>query len=113
MSKSEQMARGVAESKIPFPLTAGEIPTSWLQPTQRFASAMASVSAEMMKFATRRLEAQAKAWEDCSNCTDLVSLTQMQGRFLREMTEEYSDAAAEMIRRAQEIMANGGSAQAK
>ena len=91
----------------------GEFPNAWAQTTQRFASAMASVSAEITKFASRRFDAQAKAWDACANCTNFPSLTKLQGKFLADMTADYTNQAAELVRRTQDIMANGGNDQTK
>ncbi len=66
MNKAETTRPTEAEPTNPFAMPAGEFPAAWAQSTHRFASAMASVSAEMMKFASRRLEAQAKAWSACA-----------------------------------------------
>ena len=74
---------------------------------------MASVSAEMMKFATKRLEAQAKAWNDWAKCTDLPSLTKLQGEYLADMTADYSTEANELMRRTQDILATGTSTPTK
>jgi hypothetical protein len=113
MSKPEKTRPSETELKNPFMVPSGEFPNAWAQTTQRFASAMASVSAEMMKFASRRLEAQAKAWQACSSCTDLPSLTKMQGKFLSDMTADYTNETAELVRRTQDILANGANDQTK
>jgi hypothetical protein len=113
MNTSEQTRSTETEPKNPFMVPGGEFPNMFAQTTQRFASAMASVSAEMMKFATRRFEAQAKAWDACASCTDFPSLTKLQGKLLADMTADYTNEAAELVRRTQDIMANGGNDQIK
>lgn len=113
MDKPEQARAPASEPSNPFMLPTGELAHQWAQSTQRFASAMAAVSAEMMKFASRRFAAQAKAWEACSHCSDLPTLTQTQGKFLSDMASDYVNEASELMRRAQEILANGGEAPSK
>jgi hypothetical protein len=113
MSKPQQTRASEAEPTNPFAVPGAEFQQVWTQSTQRFASAMASVSAEMMKFATKRLEAQAKAWDDCAKCTDFPTLTKLQGKYLADMTTDYSNEATELMRRTQDILANGTSTQIK
>ena len=113
MAKSESERLAEAASKLPFSMPESNLPAAWTQSTQRFASAMAAVSAEMMKFASRRFEAQAKAWDACSKCTDIPTLTKMQGQFLTDMAADYTSEASELMRIAQDIATNGGPGQAK
>ena len=100
-------------SSNPFLVAAGTVPAAWLQPAQRFASAMAALNAEMMSFASRRLEANGKAWAACAKCTDLAALSQMQGKFLADLAADYTSETADLARRAQEIMWSVGSEPAK
>ena len=113
MGKSEAERLVEAAAKSPFSIPESNLPAAWTQSTQRFASAMAAVSAEMMKFASRRFEAQAKAWDACSKCTDLPALTKMQGQFLSDMAADYTSEAGELMRLAQDIATNGAPSQAK
>ena len=113
MSKAEQTRASDPTPTNSFAVPGAEFPQVWTQSTQRFASAMASVSAEMMKFATRRFEAQAKAWDDCAKCTDFPSLTKLQGKYLADLTADYSNEATELLRRTQDILVNGTNDQSK
>lgn len=97
----------------PFASTGGDIPAAWVQPAQRFASALAAMNAEIMRFASRRLESHGKAWEACAKCTDLSTLTETQTRFLGNMVADYASEAAELVRRTQDIMASAAGEPAK
>ncbi len=97
----------------PFLGAAGSVPAVWLQPAQRFASAMAALNAEIMSFASRRFDANGKAWAACAKCTDLAELSQMQGKFLGDMAADYTSETAELARRAQDIMWSVGNEPSK
>ncbi len=112
MDKHVEAGAAESDPKNPFPRFAVDISSAWLQPARRFASAIAAVNAEIVS-ASRRLEAQGKAWEAYAKCTDLPAFTEMQGRFLANMAADYTNEAADLARRMQDIMSDVGNEQAK
>ncbi len=113
MNETEPKRPSETEPNHPFALPTGELANAWSSSMQRFASAMAAVNADMMKFASRRFEAQAKAWEACAHCSDVTTLTRTQGKFLSEMAADYANETTELMHLTQDMLANGGNHRAK
>jgi hypothetical protein len=76
----------------------------WPLGQQRFASAMAEITAEMMRFASRRFDAHAKALKACASASDMSQLLGVQRDYLSDLASDYSNESAEIMRRTQELM---------